>query len=126
MCESVLLLDWLPNSSIVQIVSKSANLSPDEFQVLSTSINNASSEGENFVSHLLRLSVTISSSALHAAENHVLSFIIKLIDKNSRFGKFVDLDEVFDKEMHMYEVVLPALERIWETKAGEMIHFGPR
>lgn len=35
------------------------------------------------------------------------------------------VDEVFDKEITMYEKVLPELSKIWR-RAGEEIDFGPK
>lgn len=116
--------NWITKQFISKIVDKDSELKDKAFEINSFNVSNVCEEGENYVSYILKLNVDLSNLD-NTSEKYQRSYIIKTMNKDSRFGKFVDLDELFQKEIDVYEHILPELTKIWRD-AGREVEFGPK
>lgn len=83
---------WITKDLIEKITENDREIKNNE-KLESFNISNVCAEGDNFVSYLLRLEVFLKNSI----NIHRKSYIIKTINRESRFGKFVDLGILFYK-----------------------------
>lgn len=114
-------VSWLSNRLLSRIISKATKVPENNIEIISSNISNACGDNEHFVSSLVRVQISYNVDK----KSYTASYLIKLIDEQSRFKNFVDLHELFEREAYMYESILPAIENIWEL-VGEKVEFAPR
>lgn len=114
---------WIDSTFLTKIIQKELSFSVESVQIQSFEITNACGTGENFVSSLLRVRITFS---VNQRDPQISSYIIKVMDEESRFKNFVSLHELFEREAFMYETILPKLDEISNENSREILDLAPR
>lgn len=78
---------WI-NKDLVNKIIENDNETKDE-KCHNFTLSNVCAEGENFVSYLVKLEVFFQR--IENSEKDRKKYVIKIINRESRFGKFVDL-----------------------------------
>lgn len=104
--------NWIDNDLFQRILKKEHE--PCTVQVLNYDLKLALKPGENYASQMIRARVyfTKQDPSSGASEKGEISFIIKAIIRNDVVQELMDEMNVFEKEIIIYEYVLPAVERL--------------
>lgn len=89
------------------------NYRPNEnIEVHGLTIHPAPAKGENFLSSIIRLTVTYSDGNVTPREEHTRDLICKLALSDPKVRDQLSVLNVYDKEMDMYEIILPKAKAI--------------
>lgn len=80
---------WINKDLVCKIIQNDTEIKAGECK--NFTVSNFCAEGANFVSHLLKLEAYIQDDGKELRK----CYVIKIIDRESRFGKFVDLGIFF-------------------------------
>lgn len=92
----------------------------DLFKVVHFNVGTLNEKGENYVSSLFRVKVTLEKLSGLAQR----SFIVKASLQSSLPPEIEELFNVFPKEIEMYTAILPAFVSLFRD-IGETVRFGP-
>lgn len=95
-----------------KFIQDETNLNSDSFTV-----ECATKPGDNYLSAIYRVTVKTRAEA-------ELSFIVKSLTESAQ--GFVTVIQAFPREMLMYDLILPHMEKLWRDYSGETVPFGPR
>lgn len=80
--------EWINKDLVNKIIRNDGEVKAGECD--NFTLSNVCDEGDNFVSYLIKLKVFIQGNENNEKECSK-SYVIKIINRESRFGKFVDL-----------------------------------
>lgn len=98
-------------------------LPSEPFHIKTVDIKSALGPGENFVSKIFRIKVSLDRPTKDGRT--YFSFIAKRVGSEFFNGEVLNKMCVYVKEVDMYEQIIPSFEKIWKD-AGEVVCFGPR
>lgn len=113
--------DFLNEKFFQKVIKNHLNYDIDTYNIRKIEINPATKSGDNYLSIMFRVSVTIEISG----NEELLSYIVKALMYADQFKELVDGFSAFPKEIEMLSNILPAFEKIWKD-VGEEVNFGPK
>uniref|UniRef100_A0A336MB58 CSON013154 protein n=2 Tax=Culicoides sonorensis TaxID=179676 RepID=A0A336MB58_CULSO len=123
--ENALHFSWLTTEFLINITKTKHDLTPqDKVTIKSFETSYASAKGDNYLGTVFRLETKVM---FHNHDNTDY-YIIKTTDGEVVSGSNAMADEfkAYQIEMEMYELILPALEKLWLELGNENVKFGPR
>lgn len=112
---------YLNKNFFQKVIKNHLNHNANSYKIKKIEINPATKSGDNYLSIMFRVSVTIEVNE----EEQILSYIVKALMYADQFKELVDGFSAFPKEIEVLSELLPAFEKIWED-AGEEVSFGPK
>lgn len=112
--------DVVNDDFFIDIVERKLNIKRDEFKLRLVFISPAAGKNENYASIVYRAKISIE--ILESKERKFVNVIIKaLLITMEELKEFA----IFDREIVMYNEVLPSFEKILLDQAHEIVEFGP-
>ncbi|XP_052902861.1 uncharacterized protein LOC128310296 [Anopheles moucheti] len=116
--------EWMTNDFFIDAVTKAFNVSNSEFTVEQIDVRPATEAGDNFVSIMYRVKVTVLMGNT-GADRRIVSLIVKALPRLGLSEEMISALNVFPKEMAVYTEILPAFEQLYREQ-GVQVTFGPR
>uniref|UniRef100_A0A182Q3X6 CHK kinase-like domain-containing protein n=1 Tax=Anopheles farauti TaxID=69004 RepID=A0A182Q3X6_9DIPT len=120
--KSVKIPEWMTSDFFNDAIAKACNLSEHEFTIETLDVRPATEAGDNFVSIMYRVRVTV---LVGAEDRRNVSLIVKALPQFGLSEEMIMSLNVFPKEMEMYTEILPAFEQLYREQGAE-VTFGPR
>jgi hypothetical protein len=113
--------DAINDDFFIDIVERKLKTSRDKFKLRLVFIAPATGKNENYVSVVYRAKISVE--LIDTKEKIFVNAIIKvLLTSMKEMKEFA----VFEREILMYQEVIPSLEKIWKDATGEDANFGPK
>lgn len=113
--------DAINDDFFIDIVERKLNTTRDKFKLRLVFIAPATGKNENYVSVVYRAKISVEM--IETKEKLFVNVIIKvLLTTMKEMKEFA----VFEREILMYQDVIPSLEKIWKDATGEEAEFGPK
>ncbi|KAJ8882637.1 hypothetical protein PR048_014449 [Dryococelus australis] len=106
--------NWLTEDYIADLLCKRQK---SDLQVKIRDVTNASGQGDNYLGSVYR--ITVECNSLHK------SLIVKVMPSENEGSEFISSFGVFERELEMYNNILPNLYRVMEEKLGKIEYFSP-
>ncbi|XP_053660980.1 uncharacterized protein LOC128709968 [Anopheles marshallii] len=116
--------EWMTNDFFIDAVAKAFNVSQSELTVEQLDVRPATEAGDNFVSIMYRVKVTVLMGNSDA-DRRTVSLIVKALPRLGLSEEMISALNVFPKEMAVYTEILPAFEQLYRDQGVE-VTFGPR
>uniref|UniRef100_A0A1Y9IVQ0 CHK kinase-like domain-containing protein n=1 Tax=Anopheles minimus TaxID=112268 RepID=A0A1Y9IVQ0_9DIPT len=116
--------EWMTSDFFIEAVAKTYNVSEDDFTILQLDVRPATEAGDNFVSIMYRVKVTVRMGN-SGEDKRIVSLIVKALPQLGLSEEMISAMNVFPKEMAVYTEILPAFEQLYR-KHGLEVSFGPR
>lgn len=114
--------EFLNKKFFENITKNRLNLSLNAFKVVSFKTSRATAIGENYLGALIRANVIVEVNNLEK-EHH---YVIKISAGDDLKGACISEEfKAYDKEMLVYQKLIPALEKIW-NEAGRVVQIAPK
>uniref|UniRef100_A0A1L8EFZ7 Putative ecdysteroid kinase n=1 Tax=Haematobia irritans TaxID=7368 RepID=A0A1L8EFZ7_HAEIR len=111
---------WLKQISLTKALNETVG---DVFsKLLGIRIENASKEGENYSSLLIRI---IAEVEIKNGDAKCISFILKTTQANEMMAQILDMFRIFPKEEELYYRIIPRFEQLYRD-AGKNLKFAPK
>uniref|UniRef100_A0A1Y9H2Y0 CHK kinase-like domain-containing protein n=1 Tax=Anopheles dirus TaxID=7168 RepID=A0A1Y9H2Y0_9DIPT len=114
--------EWMTGDFFVDAIAKACDLSADAFSVEALDVRPATEAGDNFVSIMYRVRVTV---LVGSEDRRTVPLIVKALPRLGLSEEMIMSLNVFPKETEMYTEILPAFEQLYRGHGAE-VTFGPR
>uniref|UniRef100_A0A182JZK9 CHK kinase-like domain-containing protein n=1 Tax=Anopheles christyi TaxID=43041 RepID=A0A182JZK9_9DIPT len=121
--KTVAIPEWMTSSFFVDAIAKAYNKPASEFTIEHLDVRPATEAGDNFVSIMYRVKVTVLLNS--EQEPKIVSLIVKALPQMGLSEEMILSMNVFPKEMAVYTELLPAFEALYREHGME-VAFGPR
>ncbi|PSN46877.1 hypothetical protein C0J52_19077, partial [Blattella germanica] len=102
--------DWITDELLAKILNSKGK---DKIIIQSSEVNGATKPGDNYASNMYRASMQITRNGHH----ETISLVIKAELINTEMSKLINEIDVFDREITMFDVVIPTLRKMLEDAA---------
>ncbi|XP_052871116.1 uncharacterized protein LOC128276697, partial [Anopheles cruzii] len=116
---------WMTENFFVEPIAARFGLLADEFNIEALDVKLATEAGDNFVSIMYRVGVSVQVASDTPGERRAVSLIVKALPNMGLSEEMITAMNVFPKEIAVYTDILPAFERLYRD-AGVVVAFGPR
>uniref|UniRef100_A0AAG5CU16 CHK kinase-like domain-containing protein n=1 Tax=Anopheles atroparvus TaxID=41427 RepID=A0AAG5CU16_ANOAO len=124
----VVIPEWMTNDFFLEAVAKKFEVPLNAVSVEELDVRLATESGDNFVSVMYRVRVTVRFGACAeelVGQRRTVSLIVKALPTMGLSEEMIISMNVFPKETAMYTEILPAFERLYRDRGVE-VAFGPR
>ncbi|XP_050071852.1 uncharacterized protein LOC126559723 [Anopheles maculipalpis] len=115
--------EWMTNDFFIGAIAKAFNVTEAEFTIVQLDVHAATEAGDNFVSIMYRVKVTVRMAG--TTDQRIVSLIVKALPRLGLSEEMISAMNVFPKEMAVYAEILPAFEQLYREQ-GVDVTFGPR
>lgn len=115
--------EWMTSSFFIDAIAKAFNTAASEFSIEHLDVRPATEAGDNFVSIMYRVKLTVLLNA--EQDPKIVSLIVKALPQLGLSEEMITSMNVFPKEMAVYTEILPAFEALYSER-GVNVAFGPR
>uniref|UniRef100_A0A182XXH1 CHK kinase-like domain-containing protein n=1 Tax=Anopheles stephensi TaxID=30069 RepID=A0A182XXH1_ANOST len=116
--------EWMTNDFFIDAIANALRVTDSEFTIEQLDVHPATEAGDNFVSIMYRVKVTVRMATAEG-EQRIVSLIVKALPRLGLSEEMIMALNVFPKEMAVYTEILPAFEQLYRERGVE-VAFGPR